>query len=85
MANLKASIKDIKKSAKKRAQNLSYKSKMKKAIRAVEDAVEKGMDKKGLLELVSKAYQIIDKSCKVGVVHRNNAARKKSKLAKAVK
>jgi small subunit ribosomal protein S20 len=85
MANLKASIKDIKKSAKKRSQNLTYKSKMKKAIRAVEDAVQKGMDKKGLLELVSKAYQIIDKTSKVGVIHRNNAARKKSKLSKAVK
>ena len=85
MANLKASIKDIKKSRKKRAQNLTYKSKMKKAIRGVSDAAEKGMDKKGLLELVSKAYQIIDKSSKVGVVHRNNAAHKKSKLAQMVK
>lgn len=85
MANLKASIKDIKKSRKKRAQNLTYKAKMKKAIRAVEDGVKAGADKKALLELVSKAYQIIDKTSKVGVIHRNNAARKKSKLAKSVK
>ena len=84
MANLKASIKDIRKTEKRRQQNQGYKTRMKKSIRVIADAVKAGETKEKLAELVSSAYSAIDKSVKINIIHKNNAARKKSKLAKVL-
>ena len=82
MANLKASIKDIKKSRKRREGNLTLKNTMKKAIREMKDAISSGAEKAKIDELIIKTTKAIDKTAKAGVIHRNNAARKKSKLSK---
>jgi len=82
MANLKASIKDVKKSQKRKAHNLEIKTKMKKAIRELRDAVSVGAEKAKIDELVVKTTKAIDKTAKAKVIHKNNAARKKSKIAK---
>ena len=82
MANLKASIKDIKKSRKKRDQNLVFKSSMKKSIKEFKGAVSKKEDPKKLAEMLKKVYKVIDKNCKKKTIHKNNAARKKSRLTK---
>ena len=84
MPNLKASIKDVKKTAKRKEGNLQFKLAMKKVIRELKDAVAEKADKKKLAELLSKAYKTIDKNVKKRTIHKNNAARKKSKLAKLV-
>jgi small subunit ribosomal protein S20 len=85
MPNLKASIRDVKKSKKRKSENTARKNAMKKAIRALSDAFDVGGDeKKNVPELLSKAYKAIDKASKSNVIHRNNAARKKSKLAKMI-
>lgn len=84
MANLKASLKDIKQAKKRKDQNTSYKNKMKRAIRSFSDAVKGKEDIKKLNELASAAYSIIDKNAKVNVIHRNTAGRRKSKIAKAL-
>ena len=85
MANLKASIKDIKKSRKRRDQNLIFKNAMKKVIKEFKDKVTKKEEKKKLEEMLQKAYQTIDKCVKKKIIHKNNAARKKSALAKMIK
>lgn len=84
MPNLKASIKDVKKTAKRKESNLRFKSAMKKVVREVKDAISENADKKKLDELLNKAYKTIDKNVKKKTIHKNNAARKKSKVAKMI-
>jgi small subunit ribosomal protein S20 len=54
---------------------------MRKTIKQVEDLV-KAEDLKGAIEALPTAYKAIDKAAKAGVIHQNNAGRKKSRLAK---
>lgn len=42
-------------------------------------------DSKGGEELLSKAYKALDKAVKTGLIKKNHASRKKSRLAKALK
>ena len=44
----------------------------------------KAEDKEALNAALSKAYQLCDKAVSKGVLHKNTAARKKSRLTKAV-
>ena len=81
----------IKKSAKKAAKralknyetNLMYKIAMKKAIKNFLKAIE-AKESEGLEELLKKAYSTIDKAVKKGIIKKQTAARKKSRLAKKV-
>ena len=77
MANIKSAKKRIKQTAKRQARNRGVRSQLKTAVkqyRELEDA------KKG--EKVSQAYSDIDKARKKGVIHKNAAARYKSRLAR---
>ncbi len=56
---------------------------MKDIIKKIEKTAK--TDKKGAEKLLSSAFAIIDKAAKKGVIKKNNAARKKSRLAKLVK
>lgn len=56
---------------------------MRKAMKQVEDLV-KADDMKAASEALPAAYKAIDKAAKKGVIHQNNAARKKSRLQKLV-
>jgi len=82
----------IKKSAKKAARralknyevNLMYKIAMKKSIKNFLKAIESKKEEKDLLSLLNKAYSTIDKAAKKGIIKKQNAARKKSRLASKV-
>jgi small subunit ribosomal protein S20 len=91
MANSKSAIKRVKINERNRVHNQSYKSAvrtlMKKYFAAVEDYAQQP-SKESLEEVKSRmsaAYSKIDKAVKRGVLHANNGARKKSRLAKALK
>lgn len=56
---------------------------MRKAIKEVKSLV-KDDDIKAAQEALPAAYKAIDKAAKQNIIHQNNAARKKSKLAKFV-
>jgi len=56
---------------------------MKEIIKKVEKLAK--TDKAGATKMLSSAYQAIDKAFKTGIIKKNNAARKKSRLAKLVK
>ena len=61
---------------------------IKDAYRAKIKEVKKGigvLDAKKIQEKLSESYKFIDKAAKKNVIDKNNAARKKSKLAKLVK
>ncbi|MBN2017193.1 MAG: 30S ribosomal protein S20 [Candidatus Cloacimonetes bacterium] len=58
---------------------------VKKSISTIMKKIKKSTDKKEMESLLVQAYSLIDKAVKRGVIHRNNADRKKSRLSKFVK
>ena len=83
MANIKSAKKRILVNETKAARNKAIRSKVKTAIKKVEAAVAAG-DKAAAQAALQAAITEIDKACTKGVYHKNNAARKVSRVTKAV-
>jgi len=83
VANIKSQIKRIKTNEKRRRRNQSVKSSLKTAIRKAREATEAG-DTAKAQELARAASRQLDKAVSKGVIHANQAANKKSALAKKV-
>ena len=83
MANIKSAKKRIKVTSARTARNKAIRSKVKTSIKKVEKAVAGG-DKAAAAEALRLATVEISKAQSKGVYHKNNAARKISRLAKAV-
>ena len=83
MPNIKSSVKSIKKDAKRRARNILDKTNIKKAQKKVLEAISNNNAEEAKT-LLSAAAKVIDKAAANNTIHRNAAARKKSKLAKKV-
>ncbi len=83
MANIKSAKKRIKVIAKKTLRNKIIKSSTKTAIKKVLTAVELG-NKADATVFLKNAVSVIDKATSKGIYHKNNASRKKSRLAKLV-
>ena len=83
MANHKSAVKRAKQSEIKRVQNKSYKTKMKKAVKEVRAAVENNSEPEAQ-ESLKKAVSIIQKTSSKGVIHKNQASRKISRLQNQV-
>ncbi|WP_158840822.1 30S ribosomal protein S20 [Saccharothrix deserti] len=81
MANIKSQLKRIKTNEKARLRNKAVKSSLKTAIRKFREAAEAG-DKEKALVLVREASRKLDKAVSKGVIHANQAANKKSALAR---
>ena len=81
MANHKSAIKRAKQSEIKRLKNMGYKSRMKKAIKEVRQAIGENSTEKASEEL-RKAVSIIQKNASKKVIHRKKASRKISRLAR---
>jgi small subunit ribosomal protein S20 len=81
VANIKSQIKRIKTNEKARLRNKSVKSSVKTAIRKFREAAESG-DQTKAAELLREASRKLDKAASKGVIHPNQAANKKSALAK---
>ena len=80
----KSAKKALRGSAKKKAINDRNKKKVKESIKGIEKLV-KEKKKDEAKKLLSEAYSAIDKACKKGVIKKNNASRKKSRLSKITK
>lgn len=83
MPNIKSSIKSVKTDAERRAKNSAVKTKIRTATRKTVEAVNAGAVEEAKTALVH-ATSVIDKAASKGVLHKNTAARKKSKLAAKV-
>lgn len=83
MANIKSSKKRILVSERNAAKNVAFKSSIKTALKKAL-ALGAGEDKKALAAAVSKVYQLCDKAVSKGILHKNTAARKKSRLVIAL-
>ncbi|MEJ5229916.1 MAG: 30S ribosomal protein S20 [Pseudothermotoga sp.] len=65
--------------------NKAYKTRMKNAVKKVLEAVKAKESKENIDQLLRAAISSIDKAATKGVIHRNQAARRKSRLLKAVR
>ncbi len=80
MPNIKSAKKRVKVTEKKTLINLSHKTALKTAIKKFEAAVASG-DKENAQTLFNDAVKKLDRGVSQGILHKNNAARKKSQLA----
>ena len=83
MANIKSAKKRVLVAQRNTEKNVAFKTSIKTAIKKVLAAAS-SEDKSQVNELLSKVYQLCDKAAGKGIMHKNTAARKKSRLTKAV-
>ena len=83
MANIKSQEKRNRTNERRRLRNKSVKSSVKTAIRKFREAAESG-DKEKAIELLRDASKKLDKAASKGVIHKNQAANRKSAIAKQV-
>lgn len=83
MANIKSQIKRILTNKKSQERNKAVKSEVKTAIRATRTAIASG-DKAAAASALVVASKKLDKAASKGVIHKNQAANKKSAIAKQV-
>jgi small subunit ribosomal protein S20 len=83
VANIKSQKKRILTNEKARLRNNAVKSELKTAIRAVNTAVE-STDKDAAAAALVTASRKLDKAVSKGVLHKNNAANRKSAISKKV-
>ena len=83
MANIKSQEKRIKTNERRRLRNQAVKSSLRTAVRGLRAAIDSGeKDKAG--ELLVVTNRKLDKAASAGVIHKNQAANKKSALSLAV-
>ena len=83
MANIKSQMKRIKTNEANRQRNKAVKTTLKSAIRKFRAAADAG-EKDKAAELQQAAGRLLDKAASKGVIHKNQAANKKSALALAL-
>jgi small subunit ribosomal protein S20 len=81
VANIKSQIKRNRQNEKRRMRNKSVKSSLKTAIRKFHESVEAG-DAGATEALLRDASRKLDKAVSKGVIHKNQAANRKSAIAK---
>jgi small subunit ribosomal protein S20 len=81
VANIKSQIKRIKTNEKARQRNAAVKSSLKTAVRRFREAAESG-DAAATQDALVKASRQLDKAASKGVIHKNQAANRKSAMAK---
>lgn len=81
MANIKSQKKRILTNEKRRVRNKGVRTALKTYIKKFHQAVEAG-DQTSAAEALKVAGQALDKAASKGVIHKNNAANRKSSLAK---
>jgi small subunit ribosomal protein S20 len=84
MANSKQAAKRARKSTKQRASNMSLRTTLRTAIKKVQKAVGLG-DQKAAATALGKESSTIDRMASRKIIHKNKAARHKSRLAKSIK
>ena len=83
MANIKSQIKRIHVTAEQTERNKAVRSSLKTRILKFREAVE-NKDKKVAKAEFDRTVKVLDSAAAKGIIHRNNAANKKSALAKAL-
>lgn len=83
MANTRSAKKRVRSSARRRVYNRPFRSACRTMIKAARTAVDEQAPEAG--DAVQRAVRMLDKSAQKGVIHRNNAARRKSRLVRLLR
>ncbi len=83
MAITKSAKKAIRQNKKRRAHNLVYINKIKKLVKEAKTFIAQKSVKEAEA-ILPQVYQILDKAAKVGIIKKNNASRKKSRITRMV-
>jgi len=81
VANIKSQIKRNRQNEEAHERNKAVKSKLKTAVRKFREAADAG-DKDQAVALAATAGKLLDKAAAKGVIHKNQAANRKSSVAK---
>lgn len=84
MANIKSQIKRNRQNEKRRIHNRVYRGSARTAIRNAQLAIETG-EKEDAQTATMVAIKALDKAAAKGIIHKNNAARRKSRLMAQLK
>ena len=79
MANIKSAMKQNRQAEKRRVRNAAVRSAVRTAVKSTRTAIEGGQAEQAR-ESLSRTIQVLDKAATKGVIHKNTAARKKSRL-----
>ena len=83
MPVIKSAKKQMRKKKKKRARNFPLRSELKTSMKKFLTLIKEGSAEEAE-KFMNKAYSVIDMADKKNIIHSNNAARKKSRLARAL-
>ena len=78
MANIKSAIKRIRSSSRKRARNKPVRTALKTYVKSAQMQISAGSDTSA--ESVVRAISALDKAANKGIIHKNQAARRKARL-----
>lgn len=80
MATHQAALKAHRQSVKNREHNRQFRSRLRSALKSVRTAID-GADRAAAKDALRQTVSLIDKMASKGIIHRNAAARYKSRLA----
>ena len=83
MANIKSSAKRARQSIKRRTHNRYYQATARSYVKKARAQIETG-DMESAQSTIQEAIKALDKAAQKGTIHKNNAARRKSRLVKAL-
>jgi small subunit ribosomal protein S20 len=81
LANIKSAIKRNKQNEKRRVKNRIYRGRARTFIQKAHTVIESGAQTESA-EAVQVAISALDRAASKGIIHKNNAARRKSRLMK---
>ena len=84
MPQRQSAKKELKKNVKRRARNLTVKTRLKKVIKSFKRTAQ-AKEANSTQEALKTLYKTLDKAAAQGIIHKNKAARKKSRLSKLIK
>lgn len=79
MANKKSAIKRLRSAGRRRLRNRVYRGGARTIVRNARQLIEAGREEEAR-EAVRRAASALDKAAEKGIIHKNNAARRKSRL-----
>jgi len=79
LAHSKSALKRIRVAERRRLENRPYRSASRTLVRSAERAIDAG-DKEAAEDAVLRAVKMLDRTAGKGIIHANNAARRKSRL-----
>jgi small subunit ribosomal protein S20 len=83
LANIKSAIKRIRSSKRRAARNKAARTRAKSTVKDVRTLIDSGADSKETAAAINAAASTLDKADSKGILHKRNAARRKSRLMKA--